>query len=151
MNLITIKTKAPIYISGLFVSEKSDILLLKKNIVGKEKYMYLTIEDPMAAACYFVLLNLIFIFVAYMIPEFIREKIRKYQILKVNPGDYVLTRSGLYGIAREIMGDAVIVEFGKDEHCRIPIAKSEIQRIIPHVKTVDIEKTKEMDNDHNPS
>lgn len=39
-------------------------------------------------------------------------------------GDCVLTTSGFYGIVIDITDDTVIVEFGNNKNCRIPMDKS---------------------------
>ena len=44
-------------------------------------------------------------------------------------GDTVLTTSGFYGIAIDITEDAVIVEFGNNKNCRIPMQKSAIAEV----------------------
>ncbi|MCM1568930.1 MAG: preprotein translocase subunit YajC [Roseburia sp.] len=44
-------------------------------------------------------------------------------------GDCVLTTSGFYGIIIDITDDTVIVEFGNNKNCRIPMDKSAISRI----------------------
>ena len=41
-------------------------------------------------------------------------------------GDYVLTTSGFYGVILDITEDDVIVEFGNNKNCRIPMQKSAI-------------------------
>ena len=41
-------------------------------------------------------------------------------------GDSVLTSSGFYGIVIDITDDTVIVEFGNNKNCRIPMQKSAI-------------------------
>ena len=46
-------------------------------------------------------------------------------------GDYVLTTSGFYGMVIDVTEDTVIVEFGGNKNCRIPMQKTAI---------VDIEK-----------
>ena len=46
-------------------------------------------------------------------------------------GDSVLTTSGFYGVVIDITDDTVIVEFGNNKNCRIPMQKRAI---------VDIEK-----------
>ena len=38
-------------------------------------------------------------------------------------GDSVLTTSGFYGVIIDIMDDTVIVEFGNNRNCRIPMQK----------------------------
>ena len=44
-------------------------------------------------------------------------------------GDCVLTTSGFYGIVIDISDDTVIVEFGNNRNCRIPMDKSAISRV----------------------
>lgn len=44
-------------------------------------------------------------------------------------GDCVLTTSGFYGIVIDISDDTVIVEFGNNKNCRIPMDKSAISRV----------------------
>ncbi len=44
-------------------------------------------------------------------------------------GDCVLTTSGFYGIVIDITDDTVIVEFGNNKNCRIPMEKSAISRV----------------------
>ena len=44
-------------------------------------------------------------------------------------GDTVLTTSGFYGIVIDIDEDLVIVEFGNNKNCRIPVQKSAISAV----------------------
>ena len=44
-------------------------------------------------------------------------------------GDYVLTNSGFYGTVIDITDDTVIVEFGSNKNCRIPMQKSAIAQV----------------------
>ena len=44
-------------------------------------------------------------------------------------GDCVMTTSGFYGIIIDITDDTVIVEFGNNKNCRIPMEKSAICRV----------------------
>ena len=46
-------------------------------------------------------------------------------------GDSILTTSGFYGVIIDINEDVVIVEFGNNKNCRIPMQKAAI---------VDVEK-----------
>ncbi len=41
-------------------------------------------------------------------------------------GDTVLTTSGFYGVIIDIADDTVIVEFGNNKNCRIPMQKTAI-------------------------
>ena len=44
-------------------------------------------------------------------------------------GDSVLTSSGFYGVLIDIADDTVIVEFGSNINCRIPMQKSAIVQV----------------------
>ena len=44
-------------------------------------------------------------------------------------GDSVLTTSGFYGVVIDITDDTVIVEFGNNKNCRIPMQKSAITQV----------------------
>ncbi len=57
----------------------------------------------------------------------------------MRPGDSVLTTSGFYGVILDVMDDTVIVEFGSNKNCRIPMQKSAIAA----VEKPSLEKTEE--------
>ncbi len=44
-------------------------------------------------------------------------------------GDTVLTTSGFYGVIIDITDDDVIVEFGSNKNCRIPMQKAAIAQV----------------------
>ena len=44
-------------------------------------------------------------------------------------GDSVLTTSGFYGVIIDIMDNTVIVEFGNNRNCRIPMQKEAIAAV----------------------
>lgn len=44
-------------------------------------------------------------------------------------GDSVLTTSGFYGIIIDIAEDTIIVEFGNNKNCRIPMQKAAVVEI----------------------
>ena len=44
----------------------------------------------------------------------------------VEIGDSVLTTSGFYGMIIDVTDDTVIVEFGGNKNCRIPMQKAAI-------------------------
>ena len=44
-------------------------------------------------------------------------------------GDTVLTTSGFYGVVIDISEDDVIVEFGNNKNCRIPMQKRAISQV----------------------
>ena len=44
-------------------------------------------------------------------------------------GDSVLTTSGFYGVLIDISDDTVIVEFGNNKNCRVPMQKAAIAQV----------------------
>lgn len=50
-------------------------------------------------------------------------------LAELEVGDSVLTSSGFYGTIIDITDDTVIVEFGNNKNCRIPMQKSAITQI----------------------
>ena len=56
-----------------------------------------------------------------------KDQKQKVLILVVGAvGDTVLTTSGFYGTIIDIVDDTVIVEFGNNKNCRIPMQKAAI-------------------------
>ena len=50
-------------------------------------------------------------------------------ISEMEVGDTVLTTSGFYGVIIDISDEDVIVEFGSNRNCRIPMQKAAIAQI----------------------
>ena len=66
----------------------------------------------------------------FMIRPSNKEKQRKDSMLNsMAVGDTVLTSSGFYGVIIDIGEDVVIVEFGSNKNCRIPMQKSAITSV----------------------
>ena len=59
-----------------------------------------------------------------------KEKQRQQQLLNsVAVGDTILTSSGFYGVIIDMTDDTVIVEFGSNKNCRIPMQKAAIVQV----------------------
>ena len=50
-------------------------------------------------------------------------------LASVAVGDTVLTSSGFYGVVIDMTDDTVIVEFGNNKNCRIPMQKQAIIQV----------------------
>lgn len=72
-------------------------------------------------------------------PQRKEQKKMKELLSQVAAGDSVLTTSGFYGVILDVMDDTVIVEFGNNKNCRIPMKKEAIAAI----EKPDINKTTE--------
>ena len=57
------------------------------------------------------------------------EESAGYAYQKWQVGDTVLTTSGFYGVIIDITDEDVIVEFGSNKNCRIPMQKAAIAQI----------------------
>ena len=59
-----------------------------------------------------------------------KEKKNQQELLSsLAVGDTVLTTAGFYGVIIDITDDTVIVEFGGNKNCRIPMQKAAIVQI----------------------
>lgn len=64
-----------------------------------------------------------------MRPQKKEQKRIAAMISSLEIGDCVLTTAGFIGIVIDINDDTVIVEFGSNKNCRIPMEKSAIARV----------------------
>ena len=62
-------------------------------------------------------------------PQKKQQKEQQQLMDSMEIGDYVLTTSGFYGVILDITEDDVIVEFGNNKNCRIPMKKENIVEI----------------------
>ena len=59
-----------------------------------------------------------------------KEKKKMQELMAgVAVGDSVLTSSGFYGVIIDMTDDTVIVEFGSNKNCRIPMQKAAIVQV----------------------
>ena len=70
-----------------------------------------------------------FLYFFMMRPQKKERKRHAEMLSQVAVGDSVLTNSGFYGIVIDIADDTVIVEFGNNKNCRIPMQKKCIAQI----------------------
>ena len=59
-------------------------------------------------------------------PQKKEQKRLQAMLAELAIGDTILTTSGFYGVVIDIEEDTVIVEFGNNKNCRIPMQKSAI-------------------------
>lgn len=62
-------------------------------------------------------------------PQKKEQKKMQAMLSTLEVGDCVLTTSGFYGIVIDITDDTVIVEFGNNKNCRIPMQKNAISQV----------------------
>ena len=64
-----------------------------------------------------------------MRPQKKEQKRVQAMINEMEVGDTVLTTSGFYGVLIDISDEDVIVEFGSNKNCRIPMQKAAIAQV----------------------
>lgn len=77
---------------------------------------------------YVVVFGGFFYFILYR-PQKKEQKKMRAMLSSLEVGDVVLTSSGFYGVIIDITEDTVIVEFGNNKNCRIPMQKSAISQV----------------------
>lgn len=94
----------------------------------------LTADETAAAGGGIVMILYIVVIVAFFYFIMIRPQKKEQKrvsamLAEMSVGDCVLTTSGFYGIVIDITDDTIIVEFGSNKNCRIPMQKSAIAQI----------------------
>ena len=62
-------------------------------------------------------------------PQKKKEKQMQAMLDAIETGDSVETTAGFFGVVIDVSGDILIVEFGGDRHCRIPMRKQAVVSI----------------------
>ena len=89
--------------------------------------------NPTSGILMYVVVMLVFFGAMYFIairPQRKQEKEQREMLATMQVGDTVLTTSGFYGVVIDIPSDdVIIVEFGSNKNCRIPMQKSAIVEV----------------------
>ncbi len=96
--------------------------------------MGILLNGEAAAGSGIIMLIYIVLIVAFMYFVMIRPQKKEQKrmaamLSELAVGDSVLTNSGFYGIVIDITDDTVIIEFGNNKNCRIPMQKSAIAQV----------------------
>jgi preprotein translocase subunit YajC len=62
-------------------------------------------------------------------PQKKEQKKKDLMLSELAVGDTVLTTSGFYGTVIDLSDDTVIVEFGSNKNCRIPMQKAAVAAV----------------------
>ena len=77
---------------------------------------------------YLIFFGAIIYFMAYRSQKKQKEQ-QEALMNSVAVGDSVLTTAGFYGVIIDMTDDTVIVEFGNNKNCRIPMQKAAIVQV----------------------
>ena len=70
-----------------------------------------------------------FIYFLMIRPQKKEQKKMNAMLSQLAIGDSILTTSGFYGVIIDMTDDTVIVEFGNNKNCRIPMNKTAIVQV----------------------
>lgn len=90
--------------------------------------------QPNAGASWIIMIAYIAIFglgIYFLIVKPQKKEQQRHNMLiaSMEVGDYVLTTAGFYGTVIDIQDDTIIVEFGNNKNCRIPMKKQAVVEI----------------------
>ena len=77
---------------------------------------------------YVVVIMALMYFIAIR-PQKKQQKEQQAMIASMEIGDSIMTTGGFYGVIIDITDDVVIVEFGSNKNCRIPMEKAAIAKV----------------------
>lgn len=75
-----------------------------------------------------LLLGLLFYFILIR-PQKKQQKAMDALLSTIETGDSIVTTSGFYGVIIDVKDDIVVVEFGSNKNCRIPMKKAAIVEV----------------------
>lgn len=100
---------------GLFLTENAGLA----GLFGGNQTMVIVLYVLfLIAIMYFLMIR----------PQKKEEQKKRELMSSLAIGDSVLTASGFYGVIIDMTADTVIVEFGNNKNCRIPMQKQAIVR-----------------------
>lgn len=88
--------------------------------------------SPAGTIMYWVVMIAIFGLLFYFMairPQKKQQKKQDELMASIAIGDSVLTTAGFYGVVIDVMDEVVIVEFGNNKNCRIPMQKRSVVEI----------------------
>ncbi|MCM1157342.1 MAG: preprotein translocase subunit YajC [Clostridium sp.] len=92
---------------------------------------------------FWIVMILVYVGIFYLIlfrPQKKQQKEMDAIRNSVQPGDNIMTTGGFYGVVLDVVDDTVIVEFGNNKNCRIPMHKNAIAEV---EKDTEEEETKD--------
>lgn len=82
----------------------------------------------MTLIVYVVIIGVFFYFMLFK-PQKKQQQQQQALMSSLEIGDSVLTTAGFYGVIIDIMDEIVVVEFGNNKNCRIPMKKVAIVEV----------------------
>ena len=83
-----------------------------------------------------------FMYFAAIRPQKKEQKRLQAMLGDMEVGDAVVTTGGFYGIVIDITEEDVIVEFGNNKNCRIPMRKAAIAEVEKQSDAIEVKESK---------
>ena len=77
----------------------------------------------------YIVINIAIMYFLASRPQKKEQKRLAAMLSELSVGDSIVTTGGFYGVVIDITDDDVIVEFGSNKNCRIPMKKSAIAEV----------------------
>lgn len=77
---------------------------------------------------YIVIIGAVFYFLLIR-PQKKQQKQMDTLVSSLEIGDSVLTTAGFYGVVIDVMDEVIVVEFGNNKNCRIPMKKTAVVEV----------------------
>lgn len=88
-----------------------------------------TTQQSIYMVVFYVVIMVAFLYFFMIRPQKKEQKKTNEMLSNLATGDVVLTTSGFYGVIIDITEEDVIVEFGSNKNCRIPMRKTAIAQV----------------------
>ena len=108
-------------------------MILATQTAGGGGFSMIIILIAMIAIMYFLMIR----------PQRKEQNRIKNMLADMQVGDSVVTTSGFYGKVLDMTDDDVIVEFGNNKNCRIPMRKAaiaEVEKASDSIATPDVKE-----------
>ena len=91
---------------------------------------------------YIAVIGALFYFMAIR-PQKKQQKQMDALISSLEVGDSVLTTGGFYGVIIDVMDEVVVVEFGNNKNCRIPMKKTAVVEVEKAPQNIEQSESKD--------
>ena len=91
----------------------------------------------------YIVIIIAFFYVIAIRPQKKQNAQHEEMVKKLKPGDSIMTTSGFYGTVVAVDDDTVIVEFGNNKNCRIPMHVKAIAEVESEEDSYEKEETVE--------
>lgn len=88
-----------------------------------------SVQGSLMVTLLYVVIIGVFMYFVMIRPQKKQANAKKLMLSELKEGDSVMTTAGFYGVVIAIEDDTVIVEFGNNKNCRIPMQKEAIVEV----------------------